>query len=322
MLVGIAAQHYSGGPVRTEQRGGGEEGAATKVDNRVEGGLRTGGARTSRHAPTSIPTSFQSTPVPTNKCVVVVLQGARGGAALVSCTFRPPAAGDPAPGTCTSGWPPPRVREQTGLATLGQGPGAPPQEHRLHKTIKTSKGPRGSEVKVLPEPRRRVCARLFGGGAAGSVQVDKEAARRALGADFDEQAFDAKATDGVLTVCVTTPRPPAPNVPAGSTASGSEDVTEPAFELSTPMLTMPFPILKDQGRIFKSTKEWRTEALEKGWLVVHAKVEGGTGKVVDGVLDGTLVITSEGKVVIFLSHTCTRTASAPSQSPHAPVEVH
>ena len=294
MLVGIAAQHYSGGPVRTEQRGGGEEGAATKVDNRVEGGLRTGGARTSRHAPTSIPTSFQSTPVPTNKCVVVVLQGARGGAALVSCTFRPPAAGDPAPGTCTSGWPPPRVREQTGLATLGQGPGdAPRQEHGLRKTVK---GRQATIGHVRPSTRLR------GGGCGAS------------------NASNVTATDGVLTVCVTTPLPPAPNAPAGSTDSGSKDVTEPAFELSTPMLTMPFPILKDQGRIFKSTKEWRTEALEKGWLVVHAKVEGGTGKVVNGVLDGTLVITSEGKVVIFLSHTCTRAARTPPTA-GAPVEV-
>ena len=78
------------------------------------------------------------------------------------------------------------------------------------------------------------------------------------------------------------------------------------------MLTMPFPIFKDQGRICKSTKEWRTEALKKGWLVVHAKVVGGTGKVVNDELDGTLVITSEGKTVIFLSHTCTRAASTPT----------
>ena len=103
---------------------------------------------------------------------------------------------------------------------------------------------------------------------------------------------------------------PAPPQEHAQRASLVEHGT-PHFELSTPMLTMPFPILKDQGRICKSTKEWRTEALEKGWLVVHAKVEGGTGKVVNGVLDGTLVITSEGKVVIFLSHTCTRAARTP-----------
>ena len=161
------------------------------------------------------------------------------------------------------------------------------------------------------------CVRLFGGGAGGSLLVDKETARRAVGQSFDEEAFDAAAMDGVLKVDVTVQRS---NAPAGSTASASNDVTEPAFELSTPMLTMPFPILKDQGRIFKSTKEWRTEALQKGWLVVHAKVEGGTGKVVDGVLDGTLVITSEGKVVIFLSHTCTRAARTPPTA-GAPVEV-
>jgi hypothetical protein len=110
-------------------------------------------------------------------------------------------------------------------------------------------------------------------------------------------------------------RPAAPQG-QGQRASSVEHGT-PNFELSTPMLTMPFLIFKDQGRICKSTKEWRTEALKKGWLVVYAKVEGGSGKVVDGVLDGTLVITREGKVVIFLSHTCTRAASTPTL-PHAP----
>ena len=112
---------------------------------------------------------------------------------------------------------------------------------------------------------------------------------------------------------------PAPPQEHAQRASLVEHGT-PHFELSTPMLTMPFHILKDQGRIFKSTKEWRTEALEMGWLVVHAEVEGGTGKVVNGVLDGTLVITSEGKVVIFLSHTCTRAARTPPTA-GAPVEV-
>lgn len=55
--------------------------------------------------------------------------------------------------------------------------------------------------------------------------------------------------------------------------------------------------------MFKSKQKWRDEALDKGWLVNYAKVEKGTGKVVDGVLDGIVVIRFEGKVVIFISHT-------------------
>ena len=55
------------------------------------------------------------------------------------------------------------------------------------------------------------------------------------------------------------------------------------FELTTPMLVMPFGVFKAQGRIMKSTKAWRDEALAAGSLVVH--VEG------------------SGKIVIFISHT-------------------
>ena len=55
------------------------------------------------------------------------------------------------------------------------------------------------------------------------------------------------------------------------------------FELSTPMLVMPFLHFKEQGRIFKSTKTWRDEALGKGCLVTYDK--------------------ASGKIVIFVSHT-------------------
>ena len=41
------------------------------------------------------------------------------------------------------------------------------------------------------------------------------------------------------------------------------------FELTTPMLVMPFGIFKAQGRIMKSTKAWRDEALAAGSLVEH-----------------------------------------------------
>ena len=55
------------------------------------------------------------------------------------------------------------------------------------------------------------------------------------------------------------------------------------LEYSTPMLVMPYPQFKAQGRIMKSVKKWRDEALEKVWLV---EFEVGSGK-----------------VAIFISHT-------------------
>ena len=55
------------------------------------------------------------------------------------------------------------------------------------------------------------------------------------------------------------------------------------FELSTPMLVMPFGVFKAQGRIMKSTKAWRDEALAAGLLFEHEE--------------------GSGKVVIFISHT-------------------
>ena len=84
---------------------------------------------------------------------------------------------------------------------------------------------------------------------------------------------------------------------------------EPAFELSTPMLVMPYATFKEQGRICKSVVKWRDEALDKGWLVEHAKVVGGSGKVEGGVLDGTVVVT-EGKTVIFQGSHSARTPAA------------
>ena len=55
------------------------------------------------------------------------------------------------------------------------------------------------------------------------------------------------------------------------------------FELTTPMLVMPFGVFKAQGRIMKSTKAWRDGALAAGSLVVHEE--------------------GSGKIVIFISHT-------------------
>jgi hypothetical protein len=55
------------------------------------------------------------------------------------------------------------------------------------------------------------------------------------------------------------------------------------FEQTTPMLVMPFSVFKAQGRIMKSVKVWRDQALAAGSLVVHEE--------------------GSGKVVIFISHT-------------------
>ena len=55
------------------------------------------------------------------------------------------------------------------------------------------------------------------------------------------------------------------------------------FQQTTPMLVMPFDVFKAQGRIMKSTKVWRDQALAAGSLVVHEE--------------------GSGKVVIFISHT-------------------
>ena len=55
------------------------------------------------------------------------------------------------------------------------------------------------------------------------------------------------------------------------------------FELTTPMLVMPFSVFKAQGRIMKSIKAWRDEALAAGSLVEHEE--------------------GSGQIVIFISHT-------------------
>ena len=76
---------------------------------------------------------------------------------------------------------------------------------------------------------------------------------------------------------------------------------EPAFELSTPMLVMPFNTFKAQGRINKSVKTWREPAIKDGRLVEYVKVKGGSGTLIDGVLNGKVEILLKGKIVIFIS---------------------
>ena len=45
----------------------------------------------------------------------------------------------------------------------------------------------------------------------------------------------------------------------------------PDFDIFTPMLVMPFLIFRQQGRIFKSVKPWRDEAMAQGRLVEYDK---------------------------------------------------
>ena len=75
------------------------------------------------------------------------------------------------------------------------------------------------------------------------------------------------------------------------------------FTQSTPMLVMSFTRFKGQGRIFKSVKKWRDEALREGWLVKYDK--------------------TMGKVVVFISHTCAPSHSyfADAQQPALPNEA-
>ena len=76
---------------------------------------------------------------------------------------------------------------------------------------------------------------------------------------------------------------------AGGEAASAQALTGAArrfgqqFEQTTPMLVMPFSVFKAQGRIMKSVKVWRDQALAAGSLVVHEE--------------------GSGKVVIFISHT-------------------
>jgi len=76
---------------------------------------------------------------------------------------------------------------------------------------------------------------------------------------------------------------------AGGEAASAQALTGAAlrfgqqFEMATPMLVMPFSVFKAQGRIMKSVKVWRDQALADGSLVVYEE--------------------GSGKVVIFISHT-------------------
>ena len=74
------------------------------------------------------------------------------------------------------------------------------------------------------------------------------------------------------------------------------------FEMTTPMLVMPFRNFKAQGRIMKSTKAWRDEALAAGSLVEHKE--------------------GSGQIVIFISHTWwDRSFTDATNDPNNPYDV-
>ena len=66
-------------------------------------------------------------------------------------------------------------------------------------------------------------------------------------------------------------------------AKGGGSNAAPQFEKSTDMLVMPYGEFKAQGRIVKSVKQWRDQALASGSLVMYEE--------------------GSGKIVIFVSHT-------------------
>jgi len=96
----------------------------------------------------------------------------------------------------------------------------------------------------------------------GSVKFDDAKAQKAA-AEFERQFAKARA---------------AQEAPTNAALQFGQQ-----FEQTTPMLVMPFGAFKAQGRIMKSTKVWRDQALAAGSLVEHKE--------------------GSGKVVIFVSHT-------------------
>ena len=85
--------------------------------------------------------------------------------------------------------------------------------------------------------------------------------------------------------------------------AAADPVAALGFTQSTPMLVMSFTRFKGQGRIFKSVKKWRDEALRQGWLVEYDR--------------------TTGKVVVFISHTCAPSHSyfADTRQPSLPTEA-
>jgi len=123
----------------------------------------------------------------------------------------------------------------------------------------------GDGVLTLPE-LRTVLTRPGGGQPMSDEQIEKLFKTMDVDGDgkVDLDEFSKALTSGVAKV----PVDPVASLP---------------FVYSIPMLLMPFLRFKEQGRIEKSIKTWRDEALSKGWLVEYDE--------------------ASGKIVIFVSHT-------------------
>jgi len=182
---------------------------------------------------------------------------------------------------------------------------------RLQATIDELRGKAAEDAATIARLRADLAAaaaREPSGGSRPSVLGWLFGGASAAGGDGGAPAPAAPAAaDTCGDAALAQPAPQAEAGPPSAPAArrrGSllAEGPLPAFEMSTPMLVMPFLTFKEQGRIFKSVQSWRDKALAAGSLVVHAKVERGTGKIVEGKLDGRLVV-EEGQVAIFLSHT-------------------
>ena len=115
-------------------------------------------------------------------------------------------------------------------------------------------------------------------GCAGSKAVNTRDVTLKIGRPQSEYVDEVREKLAEVTVRLGARSGAARSGKAPASSTGAQ-----MFEETTPMLVMPFEQFKAQGRIFKSTKAWREEALEKQWLVVYDE--------------------SSGKVVIFVSHT-------------------
>ena len=117
------------------------------------------------------------------------------------------------------------------------------------------------------------------GCAASKFQPDAKPLKRSA------VAYGRPAHEGKLLATKAYARSLAEAKAAGEArvAKGGGSNAAPQFEKSTDMLVMPYGEFKAQGRIVKSVKQWRDQALASGSLVVYEE--------------------GSGKIVIFVSHT-------------------
>ena len=135
----------------------------------------------------------------------------------------------------------------------------------------------------------------MGCGASRAVQPDPAAEKAAAEKAAAEKAAAEKATAEFERQLAKARAAQAANANA-ALSFGQQ------FELTTPMLVMPFGVFKAQGRIMKSTKAWRDEALAAGSLVEHEE--------------------GSSQIVIFISHTWwDRSFTDATNDPNNPYDV-